>query len=374
MKIYKIGLKLLFVCTIIIVFAFRVLNVSYTITGNIAGLKNDSVFLYINPNAKGGLIIHRDTLSTVAHNGDFILQGNAEMPALGIIKFGSIHSRKGFSLFLENGKIKVSGDIDSLEKMSVTGTISNDDLSVFKKNEAVIYGDLNILYKKSKDKGLSDTEKENILLQMDILQNKMDSARIDLIKRHPNSFTSALYLSIILDKIPLIEAEELYANLSPQMKNSEFGATTDMRIKGRKITKVGLEAPGFTMKNNLGKEISLKDFKGKYVLIDFWASWCGPCRAEYPFLKKSYANFKDKGFEIIGVSLDSDKAKWLKALSEDSLSWANVTDLKAAESPTAKLYGVQPIPDNFLVDPQGKIIARGLHREELENKLKVIFK
>jgi peroxiredoxin len=134
---------------------------------------------------------------------------------------------------------------------------------------------------------------------------------------------------------------------------------------------VGKEAPDFAMPDVSGKEIKLSSFKGKYVLVDFWASWCGPCRQENPNLVKAYNQFKDKNFTVLGVSLDrpGQKDKWLKAISDDQLTWTNISDLQFWSSPVVSLFGFEGIPFNILVDPQGKVIAEGLRGRLLEEKL-----
>jgi peroxiredoxin len=137
---------------------------------------------------------------------------------------------------------------------------------------------------------------------------------------------------------------------------------------------IGKQAPDFTQNDTAGHPVSLSAFRGKYVLLDFWASWCGPCRADNPNVVAAYHKYHGKGFEILSVSLDQQEKAWKKAIRDDRLAWTHVSDLKYWDNALVKLYGVQGVPQNFLIDPQGKIIARGLRGEDLEKKLGEIYK
>lgn len=152
--------------------------------------------------------------------------------------------------------------------------------------------------------------------------------------------------------------------------NSKYSQTISKRFETESALMIGAEAPEINLENAANQIESLKDLRGKYVLIDFWASWCGPCRRENPNVKRVYAEYKDKGFEIFGISLDNDKDRWLGAIKADGLEWHHVSDLKGWQSEAAKLYQVHSIPQTILLDKEGKIIAKGLRGEVLENELK----
>jgi len=170
--------------------------------------------------------------------------------------------------------------------------------------------------------------------------------------------------------------EPIYKALSEPARATPSGKAFAEKIVTAKKTAVGAMAMDFTQNDTLDVPVSLSSFKGKYVLIDFWASWCGPCRQENPNVVKAFQTYNAKGFTVLGVSLDQPgaKDKWMKAIHDDNLTWTQVSDLKYWDNQVAKQYGIQAIPQNFLVDPAGKIIAKNIRGEELSSKLATIFK
>ena len=164
-----------------------------------------------------------------------------------------------------------------------------------------------------------------------------------------------------------------FALLPTWAKNSPDGKSIIAKIEGAKSAQVNTQAKKFVQQSSTGQKISLEAFEGKYVLLDFWASWCAPCRKEHPNLIKTYEQFKNKHFEIISVSLDSEKDSWLNAIAKDKITWTQVSDLKGQQNDIAVQYGVQSVPANFLINPKGVIIDKNLTGEELYKKLKILL-
>jgi len=212
-----------------------------------------------------------------------------------------------------------------------------------------------------------------------VATNELASLLQSFVSKHTDSYVSLLALNELMRLGSGIDQSgfaNLYENLSDQVKKTDLGEALGTRILSLEHTAIGSVAPDFTQNDPEGKPVKLSNFRGKYVLIDFWASWCGPCRKENPSVVKAYAQFKDKNFEILGVSLDNPNAKtaWLKAIENDKLTWTQVSDLQGWKNQAARLYGVESIPQNFLIDPEGVIIAKNLRGEELIRTLSSIIK
>lgn len=202
------------------------------------------------------------------------------------------------------------------------------------------------------------------------------SAIKGFIKNHPKSVMSGFIICTDLNnpQIPFTEIEECVGYLDKEIAETKYAKQAIQRVNTFRGSQVGYPANNFTQPTPEGKMVSLSDFKGKYVLVDFWASWCRPCRMENPNVVAAYNRFKDKGFTILGVSLDSNKEPWVNAIQQDRLTWTHVSDLKGWASEVGHLYNVTGIPQNFLLDKEGKIIAKDLRGPALDEKLQEVLK
>ena len=299
-------------------------------------------------------------------NGHFTLSGiTKDKTQPGQLIFKTDNGEKSIIFYLEPGTIHINYAADA-EYPTLSGTPINNDLQQYNKMLYVFLDSVNAL--RPGQTPYTWYSKEIMSGKIGVIQK--------FVERHPGSQVSVDQLNqyAIGNKTPDL-LEPLFAKLSPALQGSPAGILLASRIRGMRSADIGDNAPNFTLSDTSGRDISLADFKGKYVLIDFWATWCGPCMAEMPNVVKAYSQYKNKGFEIIGVSLDrpDSKAKWLEVIKRDHLDWVHVSDLKWWNSKAALAYYVNAVPANFLVDPQGRIIAKNLRGEDLQKKLVEIF-
>ncbi|GAO43008.1 TlpA disulfide reductase family protein [Flavihumibacter petaseus] len=323
----------------------------------------------------------RHTDSTTVKNGQFSFTANLEEPTLATLsaKFQKhINSDETRTerkmLFLEPGTIKVKVK-DSLQLATVTGSTAHaeyEKLNELEKPYDAAMNALNEPYRKCSE-AKDEAGMKRIVAQADsITKEKDEKVSLPYLLNHQNSpialYVLREYAGYDLDPA---KVEPLFETLPAATRQLPSGIEFKGRIETAKKTAVGAYALDFTQNDTLDQPVSLSSFKGKYVLLDFWASWCGPCRRENPNVVKAYEKYKDKQFTVLGVSLDQPGKKdaWLKAIHQDGLTWTHVSDLKFWNNEVAKLYGIQAIPQNLLLDPQGKIVAKNIRGEELQQKL-----
>ncbi|MGN6416989.1 MAG: redoxin domain-containing protein [Pseudobacter sp.] len=338
---------------------------SFTVNGNLSGYKDSIVFLTY------GTFDDTKIDSAKVTDGKFTFKGKVEEPVQGMLF--SRDYRVRLDLFVDKGAVSINGSTDNIK---VCGSDVVNDYALLNQE---------IMANRKWVNGLF-TEAWNVKKAGDTVKAKMLEAdgnkyytyeyeiRKNYIKAHPGSPISARELLMYVNNKTLTECLPMYEGLDATVKSSLQGQELTRRMELLKKLKTGNKALPFAQTAVDGKTITLENYKGKYVLLEFWASWCGPCRAENPNLRKQVDIFGPKGFNVLGISLDKTRDPWIKAIEKDGLTWTQVSDLKGWNNQVAVAYGVKAVPANFLIDPSGNIIAQDLRGEVLNEKLKEIFK
>jgi peroxiredoxin len=338
---------------------------SYILHGNIAGLDTGWVFLHHTGDGP--------TDSAIVSRGRFSFTGTVSEPEFCYLLFKKLNHDNIYSMgfFIQAGSLELTGKKDSLSSAVAGGApIQEEYLQYSRKVDSAVdwpaWGHAKELAAAAKNKPRLDS----LSAAATVMGSRQKQLAKDYVAAHPSSYVAVYEVMNYFSYNP--DAEELqtlFSEFTPAIQASHLGSQLKKILEAAVLTGVGRPAPEFTQADVKGKPVNLSSYKGQYVLVDFWASWCGPCREENPNVLKAYRQYHSKGFTVLGVSLDENKEKWHEAVRKDGLPWTQVSDLRGWKNAVAVLYGVQGIPMNYLVDKDGKIMAKGLRGEDLDKTL-----
>jgi peroxiredoxin len=335
----------------------------YSVRGYIKGLQKP--FVYIT--------IRRKKDSVAVTDGRFSYKGSVSEPTFVYISYDKPF---GQIFYVENVPVEIKGDANALADVEITGGHTQKEWAVLERSTKELRAERRQLAKEfHKANDARDFAARSIVQdKQGKLEAKINEFSKTFITKNPKSYVSLNEVRNLQYSYPEYgEYAEIYGQLDPSLKKTEVARDIEGFLALFKRGAVGEKMADFSQNDPSGKSVSLSSFKGKYVLVDFWAAWCSPCREENPAVVKAYEKFSNKGFTILGISLDSDAEKWKKAIEDDHLSWTQVSDLKGWRNEVAGYFAVRSIPANYLLDPNGIIIAKNLRGADLENKLKELL-